>query len=401
MKKVLFLGAATFQIPPIRYALDQGYTVITCDNVPENAGHKLAHKSFNISTVDMEGVLSVAQQEGIDGIITYGSDVSAPTAAYVAEKMHLPGNPLDAIQMLTNKAKFRSFLNSTGIQPQEFRSFDQSEKKLAGEYITGLNLPVVIKPVDAAGSKGVSILRHIGQMDEQIEYAYENSISKRIVVEKFVQKMGKQVCGDGFALDGELVFIEFGDGHFYDDGEYLAPYAESFPGTHKPEHYAGVRAKLQAIIRESGFQRGPFNFDVLITISGDPFIIEIGPRSGGNFIPRAIHLNTGVNVIAAAVETCLSWDYKFPEIPARQDKFYACYMVHSREGGMLKGVRFSDGISSNVFETNMYLKPGDEVSPFHKANAAVGNVILRFDTFDEMQLKMRSMHEYCFVEFAS
>ncbi len=81
MKKLLLLGAATFQIPPIKYALDRGYYVITCDNVPENPGHKLAHKSFNTSTTDMEGILSIARQEDIDGIMTFGSDVSAPTAA--------------------------------------------------------------------------------------------------------------------------------------------------------------------------------------------------------------------------------------------------------------------------------------------------------------------------------
>jgi len=398
MKKILFLGAAAFQLSPIRYALEQGYYVITSDNVPKNPGHKLAHKSFNISTIDMDGVLAIARQEGIDGILTYGSDVSAPTAAYVAEKLNLPGNSLESIHILTNKAKFRALLNTTGLQPLEFKSFSLPEKELAGEYITDKKLPVVIKPVDAAGSKGVSILRNLNQMDDQIRYAYENSMSGQIVVETYIQKMGRQVCGDGFALHGKLIFIEFGDAHFYDDMEYLAPYAETFPGTHKPEHLKKAREKLQAIIRESGFQNGPFNFDVLITPSGDPFVIEIGPRSGGNFIPRAIHLNTGVDVIAAAVETCLNGNYVFPDIPLRSNKYYACYMLHSRASGMLKGVRFLDEILQNVFETNMYLEPGDQVLPFHKANAAVGNLILCFDTFEEMQLKMGRIQDLCLVE---
>ncbi|MBK9925973.1 MAG: ATP-grasp domain-containing protein [Anaerolineales bacterium] len=398
MKKILLLGAATFQIPPIQYALDRGYYVVTCDNVPQNPGHKLSHKSFNVSTTDMDGILSIARQESIDGIMTFGSDVSAPTAAYVSEKMELPGNPIESVQMLTNKAKFRAFLSTTGIQPLEFRSFPQPEMKSVQDYIGGLELPVVIKPVDAAGSKGVSILYDLDQIENQVKYAFENSMSGHIVIEKYIQKMGKQVCGDGFVLNGDLVFIEFGDGYFYDDGEYLAPYAESFPSTHQVEHLAKVREKLQSIIRASGFRRGPFNFDVLITPSGEPFIIEIGPRSGGNFIPRAIHLNTGVNVVAAAVETCLNWDYQFPEIPTRQDKFYACYMIHSRKSGMLKKVAFSDEIVKNIFEVNMYLDAGSPIHPFHKANSAIGNIILQFDAFDEMQEKMKNMQQYCFPE---
>jgi len=398
VKKILFLGAATFQIPPIQYALDNGYYVITCDNVPENPGHQLAHKAYNISTIDFANILNVAQQEGIDGIITFGSDVSAPTAAYVAGKMNLPGNSLETIQLLTNKEKFRSFLNSTGLQILQFKAFDYSEKKLIEEYLTSIDLPVVIKPVDSAGSKGVSILVDKSQMDSQVNYAYENSISKRVVIEKYIQKMGKQVCGDGFVLNGELVSIEFGDGHFYDDGEHLAPYAETFPGTHTPECLAKVCKKLQDIISKSGFQRGPFNFDVLITKNGEPFVIEIGPRSGGNFIPRAIFLNTGVDVTAAAVLTCLNWEFEFPPILHRSNKFYACYMVHSFESGILKGVLFSDEIVGNVLEINMYLKPGDRVFPFRKANAAIGNLILCFDTFEEMQMKMSSIREFCLVD---
>lgn len=398
MKKVLFLGAAAFQIPPIRYALERGYYVITCDNVPENPGHALAHYSYNISTVDMDAILAVARREGIDGILAYGSDVSAPTAAYVSQELGLPGNPLETIRLLTNKSKFRAFLNATGIQPQEYASFTRAEEKQAKDYIGRVSLPLVIKPVDSAGSKGVSILRDRAHVDEQVRYAYENSMTGAIVVEAYVQKMGRQVCGDGFAMHGKLVFAEFGDGHFYDDGDYLAPFAETFPGTHRPEHYQKVRARLEAIIRESGFQSGPFNHDVLITASGEPFIIEIGPRSGGNFIPRAIHLNTGVDVIAAAVETCIDPVFEFPPIPRRSDQFHACYMLHSRESGVLQGVSLSDEIRQNVFETTMYLRPGDPVHPFQKANAAVGNLILRFDSFDEMQSKMSRIRDLCRVD---
>jgi len=399
MKKILFLGAANFQIPPIRYALDHGYYVITADNVPENAGHKLAHKSFNVSTVDMEGILALARQECVDGIMTFGSDVSAPTAAYAAEKLGLPGNPYESVRMLTDKSKFRAFLNSTGLQPQRYQKFGPDEAANAAEYIAGSLLPVVIKPVDSAGSKGVSVVRELDRLDEQIRYAYSSSITKRIIVEDHVRKLGRQVCGDGFVVNGELVFVEFGDGHFYDDCEFLAPYAETFPGTHQPAHLEKVRQKLAAIVREAGFRNGPFNLDVFITEAGEPFIIELGPRSGGNYIPRAIFLNTGVDVVGAAVEICLDRGFEFPVVPPRQEKFFACYMIHSRTGGVLKEVKFTPEIAPNLFEINMYLSTGAHVEPFHKANTAIGNVILRFDSFAEVQSKMSRIQDFCYPEF--
>ena len=93
MKRILFLGGAPTQVPPIEYALKQGYYVITCDYLPDNPGHKLAHEYHNVSTTDKEDVLRLANSLGIDGIVAYASDPAAPTAAYVAEQLELPGNP--------------------------------------------------------------------------------------------------------------------------------------------------------------------------------------------------------------------------------------------------------------------------------------------------------------------
>ena len=399
MKKILFLGAATFQIPPIQYALDAGYEVITADYLPDNPGHRLAHRAHVVSTIDREAILRVAQQEQIDGIMTFGSDVSAPTAAYVAAQMGLPGNPLDAVETLTDKARFRACLNRSGIQPLAHRGFAEGQFDAAMAYLNSAELPLVIKPVDSSGSKGVSILRDRAKAHEQLTYAFDHSIAaKRIVIEQYVQKHGKQVCGDGFVVNGKLAFVGFGDGHFYDDGHFLAPYAETFPGTHSAEIYQRVRNKLQQIITAVGLQRGAFNLDVLVRPSGEPFIIEIGPRNGGNFIPRALHLNYGVDTVGASVESALDAGYQLPAPSKTDGAFYACYMVHSRSAGRLVGLDYADEIRPNLFETNAYLDAGASVNPFHKANAAIGNLIFRFETFEEMQSKMAKINSLVMVK---
>jgi formate-dependent phosphoribosylglycinamide formyltransferase (GAR transformylase) len=106
MKRILFLGGAPTQIPPIKYALEQGYYIITCDYLPENPGHKLAHEYHNVSTTDKKAVLELAKKLKIDGIVAYASDLSAPTAAYVAEKLELSGNSYELPEKLTSYSKF-------------------------------------------------------------------------------------------------------------------------------------------------------------------------------------------------------------------------------------------------------------------------------------------------------
>ena len=397
MKTVLFLGAAQFQLPPIQYAISRGYRVITCDNVPSNPGHKLAHRSYPISTVDKEGVLEVAKREGIDGVMTFGSDVSSPAAAFVGEKLGLSTNPLDSIETLTNKAAFRDCLAKAQLQGVQFQTFSACERCEAIDFVSTHPLPLIVKPVDASGSKGVSVVSGLSERDRAIDKAFESSLSKRILIEEFIIKSGKQVCGDGFAQDGRIVMLTLGDGHFYDDEQFMVPFAETFPSSHPDEWLLPLREKLQSVLQAAGFRQGPFNVDALITTSGEPWIIEIGPRSGGNFIPRAIHLHTNIDVTAASVELCLDSAFRLDTSRPRPSSCHACYMIHSRASGVLHSVEYANALSSNIVEEHPYLRPGEKVEPFHRANAAIGNVILQFGSVAEMDQKMSNIHSLCKV----
>src|SRR4028119_940970 len=97
-KRILFLGGSVFQLAPILYAKQQAHYIITCDYLPGNPGHQYADEYHNISTTDKEAVLVLAEQLGIDGIVAYASDPSAPTAAFVANSLNLPGNPYKSVE---------------------------------------------------------------------------------------------------------------------------------------------------------------------------------------------------------------------------------------------------------------------------------------------------------------
>ena len=106
-KRILFLGGSKFQIPPIVYAKEQGHYVITCDYLPDNPGHAFADEYHNVSTTDQEAVLELAEILKVDGIVAYASDPAAPTQAYVCNKLGLPSNPYDSVEILARKDYFR------------------------------------------------------------------------------------------------------------------------------------------------------------------------------------------------------------------------------------------------------------------------------------------------------
>ena len=156
MKKILLLGGSAQQIVAIEVAKKMGLYTVLCDFLLDNPGQYIADKFYPVSTTDKEAVLKIAQYEKIGGVLAYASDPAAPTAAYVAEKMGLSGNPYDSVEILCNKDKYREFLaNNNFCTPKAkgFFSIDETMNKLEAGYF---KFPVIIKPVDSSGSKGVS-----------------------------------------------------------------------------------------------------------------------------------------------------------------------------------------------------------------------------------------------------
>lgn len=398
MKRILFLGAAHFQIPPIAYARDAGYYVITCDGRPDSPGNRLAHEAHLVSTVDQDGVLALARSRAIDGIVSFGSDVAALTAAVVARALGLPGADPGTVARLTRKSLFRSFLADTGLQHQRFGVFRRDEDDAAARFAMSFPGIAVVKPVDSSGSKGVSLVRAPGDVAAALAYAFSESRSGEVIIEDFVGKSGKQVCGDGYMEDGKLAFIELGDGHFHDQDGVLAPFAETFPSSHGEAALDLLARKVETILAAAGYVRGPFNLDAIITHERQPFVVEIGPRCGGNFIPTAIRRRTGVDLVAAVVEGCLDPTFVLDRSRKHHDRWCACYMLHSRSGGTFRRMHVDPSFSGRIVERNLYLAPGARVAPFRTAGDVIGNLILSFASRAEMADSIANFGSYCWPE---
>ncbi len=386
MKKILFLGSSYFQIPAIKYALNAGYKVLTSDNMKENPGHKLSHKSFNVSTLNREKILKIAEKEKIDGILSSGSDLSMLTCSYVANQLKLPCNSPKSVKRLVYKSNFRQFLKQNNIQQSDYNVFDFSNMGEIKNFLKTKKSKYIVKPIDSNGSKGISIIYPSENFKSKVIKAYNASFRKKIIIEKYLHKQSPQICGDGYFQNDKVVFIYFGDGYYYNNENFMAPWGETFPSSHGKKILGKAKKKIESILRLSGFKRGPFNFDLIITKDNDVFIIEIGPRSGGNFIPTIIKKQTGVDMIKAEVEACLDKDYYFNVKPKKINKFFGSYMLHSKTyQGKFKNISFSKDITKFIENITIYKKQGQLIEPFSSGNMAIGNVIIKTETIREMR----------------
>lgn len=387
-KKILFLGAAPTQIPPLRYASGQGHYVITCDYLPENPGHKLAHESYNVSTTDKEAVLDLARRLKIDGIVAYASDPAAPTAAYVAEQMGLPGNPYHAVLTLARKDLFRDFLKEHGFNVPRSKSFYAREEARA--WLNEIGYPAFIKPVDSSGSKGVTHLVDPTRFDEAFDHALKYSREKKVVVEAEIIRASYQVAGDGFVVGGRLVFRCWADEHFDKLCNGLVPIGQTFPTSHSEGCLQIAHTESQRLLTLLGMKTGALNFDFVFSEDGKFHFLELGPRNGGCLIPEVIRCSTEIDLIKYTVDAALGLPCSDLSMKSVQG-YWSSYMVHSLRTGLFKDIWLSDRIKPKIVEQDIWVQPGDEVEKYLGSNHTLGTMILKFDSMAEMLAMVDNM----------
>ena len=194
-----------FQTIAIKKAKELGYYVICAAVGGDLPGKEAADEFYFVSTTDKYAILDLARRKEVDGILAYGTDVAASTAAYVSERLHLPTNPYDAVKVLTNKGKFRKFMTQRGYLTPKYGAF--SDKEQAREFLTTMELPVILKPVDSSGSKGVAVIRSNEEFDLRYDEAMSYSLSGCVIIEEYIVKEGYQIDGDGFVRDGKIEFL--------------------------------------------------------------------------------------------------------------------------------------------------------------------------------------------------
>ena len=393
MKKVLMLGGSIYQTFAIKEAVRQGHYVITCDYLPSNPGHQFAHEYHNVSTTDKEAVLALARDLKVDGIVAYASDPAAPTAAYVSEKLGLPTSPYKSVEILSKKHLFRRYLAEHGFNVPKANSYTRFEDAYAD--LDNFNLPVMIKPVDSSGSKGVNKLMDKSQLKAFFEDALSYSRDRIVLVEEYIVKNGPQISGDAFSVDGKLVFHCLGN-EFYSTkvDKDFAPLGECWPSV-MPEEVIDTLAKdLQRLISSLGMQSTAYNVEAILGTDGKVYILELGARSGGSLIPQITTLATGVDMVPYVIKAALGEDCSNLKM-APVKGYWSNYMAHSNETGKYAGIEFEKGFLENNFVDFVTdIKEGDPVHRYRDAQDCVGELLLKYDSMEQMDYMIEHMDEF-------
>lgn len=400
MKKLMILGGSRYAVPVIEAAHKLGLYVITGDYLPDNIAHKYSDEYCDVSIIDKEKTLEAAKKLHIDGIVSFACDPGVTTAAYIAEKMGLPfQGSYESTEILQDKGLFRDFLTKHGFNVPHAKRY--TDKKAPFNDIDFFTWPVIVKPVDSAGSKGVTKVDSPDKLADAIETAVGGSHNGAYIIEDFLTFKGYHSSADPFTVDGELKFVSYSDQLF--DKEADNPYTPAYiiwTTSMAKEDQDYLTKETQRLLTLLGMKTGIYNIETCVGSDGKPYIMEVSPRGGGCKIAELQRLAYGVDLIENEVRKAVGMP--LTEIKQTECDGHWCEMViHARPGqsGVLKGIKIDPEIEKKYVKVvDLSVKPGDFVEPFTGANMSLGDMFLRFDSREELDDVMGKSKEWLTIQ---
>ena len=390
----MLLGGIRYLLPAIEAAHKHGCHVITVDYLPNNIAHQYSDEYYNVSIIDKEAVLQLAQELQIDGILSFAVDPGVVTAAYVAEKMGLPFTcSYEAACILQNKARFRQFLSENGFNVPTAKGYSYIEEAL--NDVALFHWPVIVKPVDSAGSKGVTRVDDPKDLEQAITHALDESHNGHFIIEDFLEKDGLSSGSESFVVDGQLCYNGFYDQYF--DNEAVNPFtpsAECWPSNKDEKYLNEIRSELQRLFTLLNVRTGLFNIEWRVCTDGKCYLMEVSPRAGGNRLAEILRIAADVDLIDAEVRKAVGEPVSDIHEP-NYDGFYAIYVLHSNCSGRFMELSIDNAFEKEfVLEKEIRVEKGQMVYSFEGANNAIGTLFLKFRALIQLQDALHSIDKY-------
>ena len=314
MKTLAIIGASYLQRPLVEKAKAMGLRTICFAWVEGAVCKDLVDVFYPISIVEKEQILTICQQEHIDGICTIASDVAAPTVAYVAEQMGLVGNSHEASMRANNKWLMRQAFTSADVPCPQHMCVTTVDVDVIQ---TQMSLPLIVKPSDRSGSLAVNKITDWAQLLVALQEAQAASFKGEAMVEEFVE--GREISVEFISYQGKHYPLQITD-KVTTGAPHFVELEHHQPSSLSVDMYDTIYAITERALNALGITNGASHAEYKITDDGHVYIMEIGARMGGDFIGSdLVQLSTGYDFVKGVIEVALG----LFEVPVLTDNAYS------------------------------------------------------------------------------
>ena len=377
MKNKLFIvGASILQLPAIKTAKEMGLTVAVADQNPTAVGIPYADVYYEVSTVDEQGIYEAAKDFGADGIITLATDMPMRSVAYACERLGLCGIDYPTAVRCTHKGEMIKAFAAAGLPIPRYVLPESADDAVnLGKM---MKYPLICKPVDNSGSRGVSLVCSPEELADSVRYGIECSISGKVILEEYL--IGREVSAEVVVWQGEATVLAVTD-KLTTGAPHFVEIGHSQPSRLPQDDIHAVTKLAKDAVNAVGIAMGTAHVEIMVTPRG-AFLIELGARMGGDCITtHLVPLSTGINMIKANINIALGLA---PGITPRFSRGAAIRYVLP-DKGVIKGI---EGVQTaecmgGVKCVEIMKRAGEIAGEVRNSNDRLGFVITQADTADQ------------------
>ena len=373
MKRVLIIGASILQLPAIRKAKELGYHVGVIDYNPKAVGISEADEYFNVSTIDVDGVVAAAKEFRPDGIMTLATDMPMRSVAAACEVLGLPGISRDTAVKATDKGEMIRAFDAYGVEhPWYHIVHNADELETVAEKIT---YPCIVKPTDNSGSRGVALCHTEEDLKNEYEYSLHESRGGTVIIEEYL--IGPEFSVEVMVIDGEPHILQITD-KLTTGAPHFVEMGHSQPTKQNAINQEKIRDLAARACRAVGITCGPAHVELILTDKG-PKMVELGARMGGDCITtHLVPLSTGIDMVACTIKLAIGEKI---DIEPKYHKGAAIRYIDVHNV-TIKGI---DGIEAarkipGVQEVSIVRQVGDMIGEIGSSTDRIGFVIAQADT---------------------
>ena len=385
MKTIMIIGGGYYQLPLIKKSVELGYNTIVCGIAGNYPGYKFASKWVDVDTFDKDAILKVAKEEKINGIVLCGSDACMPTIGYVCDQMNLLGPSEQATINASNKAVMKECFKKYGVRTAQYKKIYTVEQ--AEAFAQDYNYSVVLKVVDASGSKGIAIVKTLDELRAQYPIVTKETKKDYIIIEEFIS--GEEFGAQAFVRNGKLTFVmPHGDMVFHSATD--VPIGHYAPYERETELIGDITEQLQKCVDALGINNTAINADFILS-KGKVYVLEIGARAGATCLPELVSLYYDIDYYEYLLNQCVGEPVQTEFIKKNAT---VVETLVSTKTGIVDNIKI-EKFPKEVVACEIYPQIGDEVRSFRNAYDRIGTLIMKGDSIQtllELSSKIKKNH---------
>lgn len=311
---IAIIGSNDFQNQLILKAKSMGLETHVFAWKCGDVGEQTADFFYPISITEKDKILDVCKKIQPVGIVSIGSDLASITVNYIAEKMGLVGNSTKSSVLSTNKHEMRMAFERAALPSPKSILLEDNK----WERIAALKFPLIIKPTDRSGSRGIYKVNSKQEMDRAIERARKESFEKKVLVEEFVE--GKEYSVESISYQGEHRILAITE-KFTTGAPKFIEVGHMEPADISVDLGNKVEKLVEGALTALDITCGAAHSEIKIDKFGNIKLIEVGGRMGGDCIGSdLVPLSTGYDFVRMVIDIACG---KKPDLLPRTTKRYA------------------------------------------------------------------------------